>query len=150
MVLLRHSMAPGAMDPANFDIAKCSTQRNLSERGKQQARKVGALFAARAAPTERVLTSRYCRARQTARLAFGAAEEFPPLEPPAADEAEREKQLKRIVEEEASHRRTIEEECLKILNRNDVPDLEECDRIEEGLFGKFQAALEAAVSQNVA
>ena len=99
VVLLRHAMAPGAMDPANFDIAKCSTQRNLSERGKQQARKVGALFAARAAPTERVLTSRYCRAKETARLAFGEAEEFPALEPPAADEAEREKQLRSIVEE---------------------------------------------------
>ena len=53
VILLRHAMAPGAMDPANFDITKCSTQRNLSERGKQQARKVGALFAARAAPTDR-------------------------------------------------------------------------------------------------
>ena len=71
VVLLRHAMAPGAADPANFDIEKCSTQRNLSERGKQQARKIGALFAARAAPTERVLTSRYCRTRETARLAFG-------------------------------------------------------------------------------
>ena len=71
VVLLRHAMAPGAADPANFDIEKCSTQRNLSERGKQQARKIGALFAARAAPTERVLTSRYCRTMETARLAFG-------------------------------------------------------------------------------
>ena len=61
VVLMRHAMAPGAADPANFDIEKCSTQRNLSDRGKQQARKIGALFAARAAPTERVLTSRYCR-----------------------------------------------------------------------------------------
>ena len=76
VVLLRHAMAPGATDPANFDIGKCSTQRNLSERGKQQARKVGALFAARAAQTERVLTSQYCRTKETARLAFGEAEEF--------------------------------------------------------------------------
>ncbi len=71
VVLLRHAMAPGAADPGNFDIEKCSTQRNLSERGKQQARKIGALFAARAAPTERVLASRYCRTKETARLAFG-------------------------------------------------------------------------------
>ena len=47
VVLLRHAMAPGAADPANFDIEKCSTQRKLSDRGKQQARKIGALFAAR-------------------------------------------------------------------------------------------------------
>lgn len=70
IVLLRHAMTPGASDPANFDITKCSTQRNLSERGKQQARKIGALFAARAAPVERILSSRYCRALETARLAF--------------------------------------------------------------------------------
>lgn len=99
VVLLRHAMAPGAADPANFDIAKCSTQRNLSERGKQQARKIGALFAARAAPTERVLTSRYCRTKETARLAFGAAEEFAALDPPPTDEAGRKAQMEAILRE---------------------------------------------------
>ena len=99
VVLIRHAMAPGATDPANFDLEKCSTQRNLSERGKQQARKLGALFAARAAATERVLTSRYCRTRETARLAFGGAEDFAPLDPPAKDEAERRTQLEAIVKE---------------------------------------------------
>lgn len=99
VVLLRHAMAPGAADPGNFDIEKCSTQRNLSERGKLQARKMGALFAARAAPTERVLTSRYCRTKETARLAFGGAEEFAPLDPPAADEAARKEQIETILKE---------------------------------------------------
>jgi hypothetical protein len=57
VVLMRHAMisGTGTTEPANFDIEKCNTQRNLSERGKQQARKIGALFAARAAPVERVL-----------------------------------------------------------------------------------------------
>lgn len=71
VVLLRHANAPGTGDPANFDIDDCSTQRNLSDRGEQQARKIGALFAARAAPVEQVLSSRWCRALDTARLAFG-------------------------------------------------------------------------------
>lgn len=93
VVLLRHAMAPGASEPSGFDVEDCSTQRNLSERGRQQARKIGALFAARAAETERVLTSRYCRTRDTARLAFGDAEDFAPLDPPAADPAERQQQL---------------------------------------------------------
>ena len=96
VVLLRHAMAPGAAEPANFDIEKCSTQRRLSERGKQQARKIGALFAARAAPTEQVLTSRYCRARDTADLAFGEAEDFAALDPPSGDEAARKQQLDAI------------------------------------------------------
>ena len=99
VVLLRHAMAPGAADPGNFDIEKCSTQRNLSERGKQQARKIGALFAARAAPTERVLASRYCRTKETARLAFGSEEEFVPLDPPPADETARKKEIDAILKE---------------------------------------------------
>lgn len=99
VVLLRHAMAPGAADPAKFDIENCSTQRNLSERGKQQARKIGALFAARAASTERVLTSRYCRTKETARLAFGGAEEFAALDPPPADEAARKEQAEAVLKE---------------------------------------------------
>ncbi len=99
VVLLRHAMAPGAADPANFDIEKCATQRNLSERGRQQARKIGALFAARAAPTEKVLTSRYCRTKETARLAFGGAEELAALDPPAGDEAARKAQLDAVMGE---------------------------------------------------
>ena len=99
VVLLRHANAPGAADPGNFDIEKCSTQRNLSERGEQQARKIGALFAARAARTERVLTSRYCRTKETARLAFGSAEEFAPLDPPPSDEVARKQQADAILQE---------------------------------------------------
>jgi phosphohistidine phosphatase SixA len=99
VVLIRNAMSPGAADPGNFDIEKCSTQRNLSDRGEQQARKIGALFAARAARTERVLTSRYCRTRETARLAFGGADDFAPLDPPAADEAARKTQLDAVLKE---------------------------------------------------
>ena len=70
VVLLRNAMTTGTVEPPNFDIEKCSTQLNLSDRGRQQARKIGALFAARAAPVEKVLASRYCRTLETARLAF--------------------------------------------------------------------------------
>ncbi len=70
VVLLRNAMTTGTVEPQNFDIEKCSTQLSLSERGRQQARKIGALFAARAAPVEKVLASRYCRTLETARLAF--------------------------------------------------------------------------------
>jgi len=71
VVLLVNANAPGTGDPAHFDLENCRTQRNLSERGRQQARRIGALFAARAEPVERVYSSRYCRALETARLAFG-------------------------------------------------------------------------------
>ena len=86
VVLLRHAYATGTTDPANVDAENCATQRNLSERGRQQARKIGALFSARAADTEKVLSSRYCRATETARLAFGAgsAETLAALDPAPA------------------------------------------------------------------
>src|SRR5690606_24864922 len=100
VVLLRHAGTTGTSEPANFDIEKCATQRNLSERGKQQARKIGALFAARAAPIERVLSSRYCRCLDTARMAFEAEPEpLAALDPPAADDAERTAQMAEITQQ---------------------------------------------------
>jgi len=82
VVLLRHAFTPGTGEPGAFDVEKCSTQRNLSDRGKQQARKMGALFAARAETTDRVLSSRYCNCLETARIAFGdrLVEAFAPLD----------------------------------------------------------------------
>ena len=101
VVLLRHAMAQATTEPANFDIEKCSTQRNLTDRGAQQARKIGALFAARAAPIERVLSSRYCRTMETARLAFedDIVEPFDALDPISKDEQPRKAQIKAIMKE---------------------------------------------------
>jgi phosphohistidine phosphatase SixA len=100
VVLLRNARTNGSGDPANFDIGKCSTQRNLSERGKQQAGEIGSLFAARAAPVERVLSSRYCRCLDTARIAFESEPEpFAPLDPPDADPGKQAAQLAAIVAE---------------------------------------------------
>jgi hypothetical protein len=100
VVLLRNAMTNGTTDPANFDIAKCSTQRNLSQRGKQQAGRIGALFGARSAPVERVLSSRYCRSLDTARIAFETEpEQFEPLDLLSTDEAVRARQLEATVDE---------------------------------------------------
>lgn len=99
VVLLRHAMISGTTEPANFDIGKCNTQRNLSDRGKQQARKIGALFGARAARVERVESSRYCRALDTARLAFGVQPEaLAALDPLSDDAEERARQKEMILE----------------------------------------------------
>lgn len=80
VVLISHANALGHGEPANFDIESCATQRNLSDRGREQARRMGALFFARAAPIDAVLSSRYCRAYETATLAFGDAEIFDALD----------------------------------------------------------------------
>ena len=86
VVLMRHAYAQGMAEPSTFDIEKCNTQRRLSDRGKQQARRIGSLIAARAAPTEKVLSSRLCRALETADIAFGRdVEPLPALDPPIGD-----------------------------------------------------------------
>lgn len=67
-VLLRHALAPGTGDPAGFRLGDCSTQRNLSAEGRRQAIAIGAQWRRERMPVARVLTSRWCRARDTARL----------------------------------------------------------------------------------
>jgi phosphohistidine phosphatase SixA len=80
VVLISHANASGITEPADFDPRQCSTQRNLSDRGRQQGRRMGALFPARAAPVDEVLTAPTCRAYITATLAFGNAEVFDALD----------------------------------------------------------------------
>lgn len=102
VVLLHHAFAPGTGDPANFDIDNCATQRNLSDRGEHQARRIGALFGARAAPIDHVETSRFCRCRDTALISFRDQEviENDALDwLPGETDAEREARLDRVREE---------------------------------------------------
>lgn len=81
VVLVRHAATePGLGDPRGFRLGDCATQRNLSEAGREEARRLGDSFRARGVPIARVLSSRWCRCLETARLAFGRAEEWPPLD----------------------------------------------------------------------
>jgi phosphohistidine phosphatase SixA len=71
-ILLRHmSTTPFNPDSAVFDIDDCSTQRNLSESGKQQARLLGESFQKLGIDVGEVLSSPYCRCMDTGQLAFG-------------------------------------------------------------------------------
>ncbi len=75
VVLMRHAVTtPGVGDPPGFRLDDCSTQRNLTDGGRQDAKRVGAAFRARGIAIERVLTSPWCRCIETANLAFGKAE----------------------------------------------------------------------------
>jgi len=80
IALFRHARAPGTGDPPQFRLEDCATQRNLSAEGRRQAEVIGEQFRARRIPVEQVLSSRWCRALDTARLAFGRTEPFPPLD----------------------------------------------------------------------
>ncbi|MGF1552794.1 MAG: histidine phosphatase family protein [Paracoccaceae bacterium] len=86
--IMTHAVAPGAEDPATLDPGDCATQRNLSNIGRAQAQKAGALLRAADASIDRVLSSRYCRCLDTARLLdLGAVETLALLDPLADGEA---------------------------------------------------------------
>ena len=72
VVLLRHALTdPGVGDPPGFTLDDCKTQRNLSERGREEAQRVGASLRARGIQVARVLSSPWCRCIDTAKIAFG-------------------------------------------------------------------------------
>ena len=70
LIFIRHAYAPGGGDPENFNINDCSTQRNLSESGRIQSRKIGNFFTENKIKIEKVYSSEWCRCKETASLAF--------------------------------------------------------------------------------
>ena len=73
-------------DQVTADVNDCSTQRMLSEVGWQQAKAIGEGFEANSIPVGQVISSQFCRAWQTADLAFGKYEKNPALNFPKAEE----------------------------------------------------------------
>lgn len=67
-LLLRHALAPGVGDPAGFELDDCSTQRNLSAKGRQQARQIGDQLRAAGIHQANVFSSHWCRCLETAAL----------------------------------------------------------------------------------
>jgi phosphohistidine phosphatase SixA len=68
VALIRHALAPGFGDPENFRVDDCTTQRNLSEAGRRQARDIGRRFRDNGVEDVRVYSSQWCRCLDTARL----------------------------------------------------------------------------------
>jgi phosphohistidine phosphatase SixA len=72
VVLVRHAVTdPGVGDPPGFRLEDCGSQRNLSEPGRREAQRLGEILRQRQVPVAQVLTSPWCRCRDTARIAFG-------------------------------------------------------------------------------
>lgn len=81
VVLVRHAATvPGVGDPPGFRLGDCDSQRNLSAEGRAQASRIGTDFRRRGIAPAEVLTSRWCRCQDTARLAFGSATPWPALD----------------------------------------------------------------------
>src|SRR5215211_8168452 len=75
VALMRHADAPGAGDPPGFKLNDCTTQRNLSDRGRADAKAVGDRLRAEGVRVAKLLSSPWCRCLETAQiLNLGAVE----------------------------------------------------------------------------
>ena len=79
IILIRHALAPGGGDPIGFKINDCKTQRNLNRVGINQSKKIGKLFKKYKIPIDQVLSSQWCRCKDTAKYAFKNFKEFSAL-----------------------------------------------------------------------
>ena len=74
IIFIRHAYAPGGGDPDGFDISNCASQRNLSKEGITQSKNIGKFFSENNIQIDKVLSSEWCRCKQTAKYAFNKYE----------------------------------------------------------------------------
>ena len=74
VIYIRHAKTNSQKDQKPLDLSDCAKQRNLSEEGKEQSRMIGEAFQTLNIPVGQVLSSPYCRAKDTAQIAFGQYE----------------------------------------------------------------------------
>ena len=70
LIFIRHAYAPGNGDPDNFNLDDCFTQRNLSDDGRKQAQIIGEFFTKNKIEIDEVISSEWCRCKETAKIAF--------------------------------------------------------------------------------
>jgi phosphohistidine phosphatase SixA len=70
LILIRHAYAPGNGDPENFNINDCTTQRNLNDKGIMESKSLGKFFFKNNIKIDKVLSSEWCRCKDTAFYAF--------------------------------------------------------------------------------
>ena len=102
LIFIRHAIAPGNGDPDNFNIEDCSTQRNLDSSGIEQSKKIGLFFKNNNIKIDKILSSEWCRCKDTANYAFGNFQTFDALnsfydERFASNETKQIKDLKQYV-----------------------------------------------------
>jgi broad specificity phosphatase PhoE len=104
VVIVRHSYAPGGFDPPDSKLEDCTTQRNLDDKGRAQARKIGEAFRSHGIAVGAVRSSPRCRCLDTARLAFGKVEPWGVLGGALRDADLRRRQLAEIQKAIDAHR----------------------------------------------
>lgn len=84
VAFMRHAWAPFEGAPKSEGVSAetlgpCETQRNLDDKGRADARRLGELFRLNGVVFEHVYTSKWCRCQETADLIMGRAVENLPL-----------------------------------------------------------------------
>jgi phosphohistidine phosphatase SixA len=79
LIFIRHAHAPGNGDPENFNLKDCSSQRNLNQEGINQSKKIGLFFTRNKIQIDKVLSSEWCRCKDTAKYAFNDYKTFEAL-----------------------------------------------------------------------
>ena len=103
IIVIRHAATDRSEpDDAQVDLDDCSTQRNLTDEGRADARTIGEAFRELRIPVGTIWASPYCRTWETAELAFGRAQVIDGLERlyPVPDEAA-ERRINRLIREQA-------------------------------------------------
>jgi phosphohistidine phosphatase SixA len=76
VIYLRHAKSDKTQTDADpIAVADCKTQRNLSDAGRKQAQMIGSAFKTLGIAIDKVYSSPYCRAKDTASLAFSDSEQ---------------------------------------------------------------------------
>ena len=70
LIFIRHAYAPGSADPDGFDISNCESQRNLNIDGIEQSKLIGQIFIDNDIMINKVLSSEWCRCKETSKYAF--------------------------------------------------------------------------------
>lgn len=96
--LMRHATTvPGIGDPPNFTLGNCATQRNLSDAGRAESRRVGERFRAEQVFLDSVRSSAWCRCVDTAQEAFGRHEVWAPINSFFEDRSTAEAQTAQVI-----------------------------------------------------
>ncbi|WP_417517026.1 histidine phosphatase family protein [Marinobacter sp.] len=99
VLMMRHALAPGTGDPANFRLGDCSTQRNLNDTGREQARAWKPFLAERGIFEARVFSSQWCRCMDTAvGMDVGVVSEWPSLNSFFQNRSDRSPQTREVIE----------------------------------------------------
>ena len=75
VIMMRHASTEAAEPAVSMNLSgDCTQEQNLSAEGRAEAQAIAAAFKAHSIKIDKVYSSEFCRARDTATIAFGGAE----------------------------------------------------------------------------